>query len=136
MNTILKISVENFTRYSLGVLLAFVALNALGGGYYGMAGARDVPIEWLSGSPFHNYFIPGLFLFAVIGGTAIFSSVTVFLKLRIAKTAVIICGILLLTWIAVQVSIIGYVSWMQPATVIVAVTLLLLNWQLSRPTKQ
>ena len=39
-------------RYSLGGLLTFGALNALGGGYYGLTGAVGVPTEWLEGSPF------------------------------------------------------------------------------------
>jgi len=54
---------KNPIRYSLGALLIILAVNAFGGGYYGMAGAEGVPIEWLNGSPFPNYFIPGLFLF-------------------------------------------------------------------------
>jgi hypothetical protein len=56
-------------RYVLGSLLAFGALNAFAGGYYGMSGAEDVPKEWLEGSPFDNYFIPGFVLFIVVGGS-------------------------------------------------------------------
>ena len=52
---------EKLINYSLGILLAFLALNAFGGGYYGMSGAKDVPLEWLEGGPFKNYFIPSLF---------------------------------------------------------------------------
>ena len=36
-----------------------------------MAGAENVPVEWLQGSPFHSYFIPGLFLFLTVGGIVI-----------------------------------------------------------------
>ena len=54
-------------RITLGVILALLALNALGGGYYGMAGAENVPLEWLEGSPFKTYFIPSLILFLIIG---------------------------------------------------------------------
>ena len=38
-------------------------INALAGGYYSMAGARNVPLEWLKGSLFDSYFIPGVVLF-------------------------------------------------------------------------
>ena len=41
-------------RYSLGGLLAFGALNALGGAYYGLTGAVGVPTQWLEGSPFED----------------------------------------------------------------------------------
>jgi hypothetical protein len=34
-------------RLALGLLLAFGALNAFAGGYYGLSGARGVPTEWL-----------------------------------------------------------------------------------------
>jgi hypothetical protein len=44
-------------RYSLDTLLTFIALNALGGGIYGLSGAVDVPTEWLAGSPFESYLV-------------------------------------------------------------------------------
>ena len=64
-----KTKQSGIIRYTLGVLLAFGALNAFGGGYYGMQGAEGVPLEWLEGSPFKDYFLPGLILFAVVGGS-------------------------------------------------------------------
>jgi hypothetical protein len=67
-------------------MLTVLALNAFGGGWYGMAGAEGIPLEWLQGSPFQSYFLPSLILFVVV------------------------------VWLAVQLVIIGYVSWMQPAT--------------------
>ena len=48
-------------KNALGNLLLFLALNAFGGGYYGMAGAKDVPVEWLEGSPFNNFFFLPLY---------------------------------------------------------------------------
>lgn len=36
---------DKFIRYTLGFLLALLALNAFGGGYYGMAGAQHVPVQ-------------------------------------------------------------------------------------------
>ena len=40
------------TRNVLGGVLAFSALNAIAGGYYGLSGAEGVPKQWLEGSPF------------------------------------------------------------------------------------
>ena len=34
-------------RYLLGGLLTFGAINAFGGGYYGLSGAKGVPTDWL-----------------------------------------------------------------------------------------
>lgn len=46
-----------------------MALNAFGGGVYGMSGAQNVPREWLEGSPFDDYFVPALILFVGVGGS-------------------------------------------------------------------
>ena len=121
------------TRYVLGCLLAFVALNAFFGGYYGMTGAKGVPTEWLAGSPFRDYFIPGLILFVVVGGSFLVATIAVFAHLRIARLAAFSAGIIVFGWLAVQIAIIGYVSWMQPATAITGLFVLILAWLLPEP---
>jgi hypothetical protein len=121
-------------RYSLGGLLAFGALNAFAGGYYGMSGAEDVPREWLEGSPFDDYFIPGLVLFLVVGGSLLAAAIAVFADLRIAPLAALGAGLVVLAWLTVETLIIGYVSWMQPATTIGALLIFLLAWLQSERT--
>ena len=118
------------TRYALTSLLAFGALNAFGGGYYGLSGAEGVPTEWLAGGPFEDYFVPSLFLFVVIGGWLLLATIAVAMSWRRARAVALAAGLLLLAWIAVQVAIIGYVSWMQPATVIGAAAVLSLAGRL------
>jgi hypothetical protein len=119
-------------RYALGLLLGFAALNAFGGGYYGMTGARGIPTEWLLGSPFDSYFIPSLFLFVVVGGSFLVAAIAVLARWSLAWVAAIAAGAIVLGWIAVQVSLIGYVSWMQPATAIAGVVILRLAVLLGR----
>jgi len=119
-------------RYIAGSLLLLLSLNAFAGGWYGMAGAKNIPIEWLAGSPFHSYFIPALFLFSMVGGSCMAACIAVFRNHswapRLAKGA----SLLLLAWISVQVVIIGYVSWMQPAVGLIAITILLMSRLLYR----
>lgn len=122
---------EKFVRYALGTLLLVIAINAFGGGYYGMSGAKYVPLEWLKGSPFHNYFIPGLFLFVCIGGLSLFSSVAIFKRFKAANTLAFISGMIVILWLIIQVPIIGYVSWMQPATAVIAILIISLTRQLA-----
>ncbi|MDF2438993.1 MAG: hypothetical protein K0Q95_3369 [Bacteroidota bacterium] len=121
-------------RIIQGIVLLIIAANAFGGGFYGMAGAKDVPVEWLEGSPFKSYFIPSLFLFAVIGGTCLLASISMFRNSKNARRLSFICAGLLFGWIAVQVAIIGYVSWMQPAIFISAIAITTIAFQL--PKKQ
>jgi hypothetical protein len=121
-------------RYSLGFLLASMALFAFGGGYYGMSGAPGVPTEWLEGSPFRTYFAPSLILFTVVGGSHLVAAVGVLFRRSFAERGTDVAGAVAIVWIAVQIAVIGYVSWLQPAVVGVAVTALLLNRALSNPT--
>lgn len=118
-------------RYVLGMLLAFGALNAFAGGYYGLSGAPGVPVEWLAGSPFENYFVPSLILFVIVGGTLGFAALAVLAGFRVARRSALIAGTIVLAWIIAQVAVIGYVSWMQPATFIGGLAVLVLAWQLS-----
>lgn len=114
-------------RALLVVLLFFLALNAFGGGWYGMAGAEKVPLEWLSGSPFKTYFLPALYLFVVIGGLALTAGIAVWRKAPAAGSLTMVCSVLLFLWIAAQVLIIGFVSWLQPFFAGYAILLFLLS---------
>lgn len=118
-------------RGALGALLAFGALNAFGGGYYGLSGADGVPKEWLRGSPFTDYLIPSAILFVVVGGSLLAAAVAVFAAWRSARTLSLAAGLIVLTWLAVQIAIIGYVSWMQPITALAALVILALAVQLA-----
>ena len=97
-----------------------------------MAGAEGVPREWLEGSPFEDYFLPSLVLFVVVGGSLLAAAIAVFARLRLDRRAAVAAGVIVLVWIAVETLIIGYVSWMQPATTFGALLILLLPWRLPR----
>ena len=113
-------------RTLLGALFAFGALNAFAGGYYGLSGAEGVPREWLAGSPFSDYFVPSLVLFVVVGDALALAAIMVFRGHPLARAIACAAAAVLLVWIVVQVAIIGYVSWMQPATFAAGLLMLLL----------
>lgn len=117
----------SFARWVLGALLAFGALNALAGGYYGLAGAKGVPLEWLAGSPFTDDVVPSLFLLVVVGGSLALAAVAVAGAWPSAQRLSKCAAIIVILWVAVQVTIIGYVSWMQPATSLAGVAILALS---------
>jgi hypothetical protein len=118
---------NNVARISLIVLLFIVAFNAFAGGYYGLAGAKNVPPEWLEGSPFRNYFIPSLLLFVVVGGSCLLAALAMLRRWTIAGKLAMLAGIIMLGWIVAQVSIIGYVSWLQPAIAICGILTIFLS---------
>jgi hypothetical protein len=128
--TIHRPGVAAVVRSTLGALLAFGALNAFGGAWYGLAGAKGVPTEWLQGSPFSDYVIPSLVLGVVVGGSFLLAAIAVLRRWQDARLLAFGAGVIALGWIAVQMTIIGYVSWMQPATAIAGVVILLLASQL------
>ncbi len=116
------------TRYALGILLIILAINAFGGGWYGMSGAPGVPVEWLGNTPFTDYFIPSLILFVTVGGASLLAGILVFRKSRYARLVSFLAGMVTVIWLSVQVAMIGYVSWMQPTTAGVVAVILLLTW--------
>lgn len=99
----------------LSVLQWFVALNAFGGGAFGLAGAPGLPPEWLAGSPFSSYLVPSLVLIVAVGGLHALAAVRAWQGHPRALLLGRAAGVVLLGWIVVQVAIIGYVSWLQPA---------------------
>ena len=123
---------RDWIRVVLGTLLGFLALNAFGGGIYGMLGAEGVPAELLRGSPFASYLVPSIVLFVVVGGSMCAASVLVFRRWRHAQWAVVASMGIVFVWLVVQVMIIGYTSWLQPAVAVAAIVVLLLNRWLPR----
>jgi hypothetical protein len=119
-------------RYVLGAALAFVALNAFAGGIYGMLGARGVPRAWLQGSPFSSYFVPGLVLFVVVGGAFTVAALAVLGRRPVGLELAALAASILLVWLAVQVATIGLVSWLQPATGVAALGILVIVYQHER----
>ena len=120
-------------RYLLGGLLAFGALNAFGGGYYGLSGAKGVPLEWLEGSPFRDYSLPSLILMVVVGGSLLVAALAVLTGRRRGRMLALGSTLIVFAWLAVQLTIIGYVSWMQPATAGLGLAILALARSLQGP---
>lgn len=117
-------------RYLLGSLLAFGALNAFAGGYYGLAGADGVPREWLEGTPFNDYFFPSLILLVGVGGSCLVAAAAVFARIQLDRVAAFAAAGVLVVWLAVELLMLGYVSWMQPATAAGTLVLVILAWRL------
>ena len=106
-------------RRTLAVVESVVGVNALGGMAYALGGARDVPSEWLDGTPFDSYVVPGLYLGVVVGGSCVVAGYTAARDHQLARPAALASAAVMETWIAAQVALIGYRSPLQP---VIAVT--------------
>lgn len=95
--------------YLLGAL--FLAVTALYGG--GMlvldptGGSVGMPVEWLDGTPFSDYLLPGLVLFGVLGVGALAVVLWLLLRWPGARYAAVGLGVALVGWIVVQVLLLG-----------------------------
>ncbi len=113
-------------RRALVGLLALVAVNAVGGGLYGLSGAPEVPVAWLAGSPFADYTVPSLCLLGLVGGLALAAAVVVARRRPGGRALAALAGGVLIAWIVVQVGVIGPVSWLQPAMLVAGVAIVAL----------
>jgi hypothetical protein len=101
-------------RRALAAIEAVVGLNAIGGMAYALGGAKDVPPEWLDGTPFDSYVLPGVYLGVVVGGSCLAAAFTAARDDHCARAAALASSAVMVSWIAAQVAIIGYRSPLQP----------------------
>jgi len=84
---------------TLFVANAFVALTALFGGITLSLGVDKFPAQWLVGTPFPSYLIPGLILAVIVGGSATLAAVTIPRRSHQGAFLSIIAGVILLGWL-------------------------------------
>ena len=124
---------SKFLAYVLGILQALIGLTAIAGGFRLISnpnGIPDFPIEWLSNSPFNNYFIPGLVLLIVIGLGNVLAGTVTFLRKRYSGSIAIVLGIFLILYMATEVWFVGLRNFLQPLYFILGVIVLILGLKL------
>ena len=100
-----------------GVLQFFIGLGAAVSGIL-MAIKPDgsimqMPLSMLKGSPFTDFFVPGIILFLVNGLGNITAGILSFKRHKLAGFAGMFFGFGLIIWIFVQVNMIGGGHWLQ-----------------------
>ena len=107
---------QQATRSTLLVVEAFVAVTAFAGGLALMLGALipdlsmviTPPAEYLEGSPFSSYLVPGLVLALVLGGLNAIAFVLLLQRRPSALFAAATAGYAALIWIFVQMMVIPF----------------------------
>jgi hypothetical protein len=102
------------TRLAIAAMALEIVLGigALAGGAALMAGPRGeiiaLPVSALDGSPFVDYFVPGLVLFVVLGVGPLAAAFLAWRGHPSAPVFTVAVGVGLLIWLAVQIATIGY----------------------------
>jgi hypothetical protein len=125
-----------YAIYFLGALQVFIGLTAIAGGL-GLvsdpSGTKmDIALEWLSDSPFSNYFVPGLVLLIVNGLGNFFAGIVTFLRNRYAGNIAIAFGTFLVLFILIEVWFVGAQTLLQPLYLLLGLTELVLGLMLRK----
>jgi hypothetical protein len=85
-------------------LEAFIAVGAIAGSTALLRGAfaQYVPVEWLAGTPFSDYTLPGLVLVLVVGGTSLIAATTVFIHREWPLSVSMLAGAVMAGFLVVE----------------------------------
>jgi hypothetical protein len=103
-------------RLALILLTLFVAAGAIFGGI-GLILEADLGMDLalLDGTPFSSYVVPGYILLLAVGGSNLVAGILLLIDHEQAPSFAFLAGAVLTAWIAVQVVMIGMMSFLQPA---------------------
>ena len=136
----------NTDRNVLIFLLAFLGLGAMYGGFVLIISPSGsifgMPLTMLANSPFSNFLIPGIILFSILGiapAGLIFCLVkrpagkfaelfNCFADMYWGWTYCIYIGFALITWIQVEMMVLGAVHWSHTLYMFVAMAIILLHY--------
>ena len=111
-------------------LLTFNALSAIAGGIGLVTGTLPVPTVLLRHTPFDSYVIPGLFLGAVIGGSALVGAIALLAHTKRSRLISAAAGVILVGWIAGETILIEGFSWLQGLYLLTGLLVVVGAWYL------
>lgn len=121
-------------RLSLLLLLFFVVISAIPSGLILMfqpsGDLMGLSTSLLAHAPFQNFFIPGLLLTALVGGTSLTAIILLTTGNTNAYRLSLVAGIILFFWIVGQMSMVHYYQWLQGLYLVVGLLISLLSYQL------
>jgi hypothetical protein len=93
------------------LLLVLFFVNGLGAVVGGIGVMKEVlpfPEVWLQGRPFRSYFIPGLILCVVVGGSQLAAAFVLIWRRAAARTICLFAGIIFTGWMIGELKLIGF----------------------------
>ena len=117
-------------KFFLQTILLITGISALFGGGQLMlmpdGSGLGMSMALLQYSPFEDFFVPGLFLFSVIGLGSIAVFITGALRVWFYGRASRMAGILILIWLIIQILSIRTFSWLQVLIALFGLSMILL----------
>jgi len=119
---------------SLSALQFFVAVGALFGGV-ALLSTPDgrflhMPTSLLRGTPFRDFFLPGLLLTFGVGGSALAGGYVAARRHPATGLWGLTSGLVLIVWILSEVALIGYLHWLQLAYLVLGLIIAVLGARL------
>jgi hypothetical protein len=94
-------------RWAAIALAGFVAVTGIVGGVAVATGVDEFPPEWLEGTPFPDYTVPGVLLAVAVGGSAAVALIALLLRSPWAPALTVVAGAILMGWIVGEVLILN-----------------------------
>lgn len=113
----------------LVALEVLVAVNAVYGGIGLIVNGMGMPDDWLDGTPFASWVLPGVLLLLLVAAPMASAAIVEVAAGRRAYAASMTAGAVLVGWIGAQVVILRRFFFLQPVLLVVGVLVLLLAWQ-------
>jgi hypothetical protein len=120
-------------RPTLVVLQLLLGASAVYGGVGLLTGTLGMSDDWLVGTPFESWFVPGIALLLIVAAPMLGAALLEVRRHRLAPTASVLAGVLQVGWIAVQLLVMQRYFVLQPVVLFVAAGILLVAG-LRRPT--
>jgi hypothetical protein len=115
------------------MLTGFVAVTAIASGAVLMLNPKDafsLQAAYLAHTPFQNYFIPGMILLFVVGGTNLLAFIINYKKHTTSFFWSLAAGLTISGWILVQIALLSAFSWLQILYLLIGLFILLMTLQL------
>ncbi|MGS0688885.1 hypothetical protein ACVBEQ_27670 [Nakamurella sp. GG22] len=107
----------------------FVAVGAVYGGV-GLIADNSIGMlpEWLDGTPFSSWTLPGIFLLMIVAAPMFVAAVAELRRVRWAYAASLVAGAAMVGWIVVQLLVIGRYFFLQPIMFACGAAVIVLAW--------
>lgn len=122
------VAARRIARWSLIALELIVAANAVYGGIGLMQGGLGMPAQWLAGTPFESWVLPGMFLLAVVAAPMALAAAAELSRRWWAYAASLAAGALQAGWIVAQWAIMQRFFFLQPVMLAAGALVIVLAW--------